>query len=238
MASADYGVIDNLLIPEYASWNLKFASNEMILAYSHKSKFHDKINSTNWLNILLNKNVTYGRSDQNSDPCGYRTILTAKLAEKFYNRHGLADSLLNKDNEHIRPKEVDLLALLEAQVIDYLFIYRSVAEQHNLQYLLLPDSINLKKTELSEFYKTVTVDVSGKSPGKTITHNGEPMVYGITQITDAPNADLAAKFLKMFFVDSVGIKIMEQNGQPSTTPMPSDSYNNIPDFIKQFALPN
>ena len=38
MASADYKVIDNLLIPEFASWNLKFASNEMALVYSNKSK--------------------------------------------------------------------------------------------------------------------------------------------------------------------------------------------------------
>ncbi len=237
MASADYKVINNLLIPEYASWNIKFASNEMVLVYSNKSKKHKYINNTNWLNILLDAEVSYGRSDPNSDPCGYRTVLTAKLAECIYNRPGIADSLLNKNIEYMRPKEVDLLALLEAQVIDYLFIYRSVAKQHNLSYLILPDSINLKNTAMSDFYKTATVDISGKKPGTTITHNGETMIYGITQLTNAPNLEYANKFLEFFFIDSIGIKIMEQNGQPSVIPMPSESYNNIPDFIKRFALP-
>ncbi|NTV18461.1 MAG: solute-binding protein, partial [Bacteroidales bacterium] len=31
MASADYSVIDNLLVPEYADKNIKFASNEMAI---------------------------------------------------------------------------------------------------------------------------------------------------------------------------------------------------------------
>lgn len=235
MASADYKVIENLLIPDYTQWNLKFASNEMALVYSDKSKKHNEINSNNWLNILLDSEINYGRSDPNSDPCGYRTVLTAKLAQNIFNRPGFADSLLNKNNEHIRPKEVDLLALLEAQVIDYIFIYRSVAEQHNLPHLILPDSINLKKTELADFYKTVTVDISGKKPGETITHFGEPMIYGITKLKNAPNNNLADKFLQFFFIDSVGIKIMQQNGQPSAIPSSTDTYNSLPEFLKDFA---
>ena len=37
MASADYTVIDKLLIPDHASWNIKFASNEMALVFHHGS---------------------------------------------------------------------------------------------------------------------------------------------------------------------------------------------------------
>jgi len=33
IVSADYTVIDTLLIPEYAEWNIKFASNEMVIAF-------------------------------------------------------------------------------------------------------------------------------------------------------------------------------------------------------------
>lgn len=234
MASADYKVIDNLLIPGYASWNLKFATNEMVIVYNENSKRQDELTPQNWMDILLDPNVHYGRSEPDADPCGYRTVLVNRLAERFYLRPGWADSILAKDQNHIRPKEVDLLALLETQVIDYMFIYRSVAEQHKLKYIVLPDSINLKNQELDAYYHNAQVQISGKKPGETITHYGESMVYGITQIKNAPNPKWAEKFLHFFFVDSLGIKIMEQNGQPSVIPAPTNTYSNVPMYLKDF----
>lgn len=235
MASADYKVIDNLLIPKFAQWNIKFASNEMALVYSEKSLRNKEINENNWIDILLDPTINYGRSEPDSDPCGYRTILVAKLAEKYYLRKGISDSILHKDNEHIRPKEVDLLALLEAQVIDYVFIYKSVAKQHGLKYVTLPDSINLKDPKLVDYYKLVTVKVSGKKPGEFIIHNGEPMVYGLTHLKKSPNPEYAQKFLEFFFIDSIGIKIMAKNGQPSVLPTSTESFHNLPEFIKPYA---
>jgi len=45
-----------------------------------------------------------------------------------------------------------LVVLLESGELDYIFLYRSVAEQHKLKFLALPDKINLKKSELEKFY--------------------------------------------------------------------------------------
>jgi molybdate/tungstate transport system substrate-binding protein len=80
IASADYAVIDRLLIPEYASVNRPFARNEMALVYTVKSRFAKEINTNNWKEILLRPEVYIGRSDPDADPCGYRTLLTLKLA--------------------------------------------------------------------------------------------------------------------------------------------------------------
>ncbi|MHC4546839.1 MAG: extracellular solute-binding protein, partial [Planctomycetota bacterium] len=132
LASSDYTVINALLFPEYAEWNIKFAANEMVIAFRKDSHRASQINKDNWHDILLDKDVTFGRSDPNADPCGYRAVLTTMLAESFYKRPGLSDKMLAKDQRYIRPKEVDLLALLEVGELDYMFIYRSVAEQHNL----------------------------------------------------------------------------------------------------------
>lgn len=52
---ADYSIIDNLLIPEYTKFNVHFAANEMVIAYTAKSQYSDIINSNNWYNILLKK---------------------------------------------------------------------------------------------------------------------------------------------------------------------------------------
>ncbi|MCK9206040.1 MAG: tungstate ABC transporter substrate-binding protein WtpA [Salinivirgaceae bacterium] len=235
MASADYAVIDELLIPNYAKWSLKFAGNEMCIVYTPNSKRQQGLNASNWYRILLDPEVRYGRADPESDPCGYRTVLVSKLAEKFYQTSGLSALLMQKDQNHIRPKEVDLLALLETQTIDYIFLYRSVAKQHQLNYLVLPDSINLKTAELTNFYKQVSIQLHGTNPNESTTYCGEPMVYGITQLENAPNPEASQKFLEFFFADSVGLKIMEQNGQPSCVPAGSNTYNYLPGYLKKFA---
>jgi len=235
MASADYTVINNLLIPDYADWNIKFAANEMTIVYTKHSKKHNKINKENWYKILLDKEVSFGRSDPNSDPCGYRSVLTMRLAEKFYKEADLAEKMLAKDNEYIRPKETDLLALLESGELDYIFLYRSVAEQHKLKYILLPDEINLKQTKFADNYKLATVNISGKKPGEKITKKGAPMVYGITIPKNSSNPEAAKKFLKFVLSKENGLKILEKNGQPTLIPSPTSTYNKIPEELKQFA---
>ena len=237
MASADYTVIDELLIPERAEWNIKFAANEMAIVYRGSSRMADEIGARNWHEVLLRGDVSFGRSDPDADPCGYRTVLALKLAESYYGIEGLAARMLEKDTEHIRPKETDLLALLEAGAIDYIFLYRSVAEQHGLEYLVLPDEINLANPELAGRYAAVSVEVSGKEPGTTITKRGAPMVYGVTIPSNAPNPELAVEFVAFMLDASKGLAIMERNGQPPLVPSPTDTYTKIPERLRAFALP-
>jgi molybdate/tungstate transport system substrate-binding protein len=235
MASADYKVIDNLLIPEYADWNIKFAANEMIIAYHEASRKSEEINSRNWYNILLDEDVCFGRSNPDADPCGYRSVLTIKLAELYYQEEGLTEKMINKDTIYIRPKEVDLLALLETNTIDYFFIYRSVAEQHGLKYLILPDEINLKSADFADYYSQVSIQVSGKEPGEYITHTGAPMVYGITIIKNSPNPAAALAFVRFVLDKEKGLRIMEENGQPGVVPASTETYEGISEELKEYA---
>jgi molybdate/tungstate transport system substrate-binding protein len=218
MASADYSVIENLLIPDHADWNISFATNEMAIMYRPDSRFSKEINGTNWYRILLKEGVEYGHSDPNSDPCGYRSQLVWQLAEKYYEVPGLYDRL--KENcppRNVRPKETDLIALLEAGQIDYLFIYRSVCEQHKMPFVVLPDQINLKSNRHKEFYKQVSIKITGKKPGEFIEKTGKPMVYGITIPKNAPNKGAAVAFVS-FIVGPEGQRIMQRNGQPPISP--------------------
>ncbi|BAI81626.1 sulfate/molybdate ABC transporter, substrate-binding protein [Deferribacter desulfuricans SSM1] len=227
VASADYKVIDNLLIPEYAKFNIHFATNEMAIAYTEKSKKSDVINSTNWPEILLNKDVIVGHSNPNLDPCGYRTMLVVKLAEKFYNINKFFDKLFgygnfyengeeNKRKIIVRPKETDLLSLLEAGVIDYLFIYKSVAIQHGLKYIELPKEISLGDNKFKEYYSKVSFKITGKTPGSFILKKGEPMIYGITIVEHENllpvNKKGAVEFIK-FLLSKEGKDILIKNGQ-------------------------
>jgi len=236
LGSADYTVIDALLIPEHASWNIRFAANEMVIAYTEHSRRSADIGAENWHQILLESDVAYGRSDPNADPCGYRTVLTTQLAEIHYSEPGLASRLQKKDTRHIRPKETDLLALLEVGAIDYVFIYRSVAKQHALKWVDLPDSINLKSPDHAAHYAQAKTTITGPEPGTTITKEGEPMVYGITIPNNAPNPRAAQAFVSFLLEHDNGMAIMERNGQPSLVPTFSESYDRVPSLLKRFAI--
>ncbi|MEI6348586.1 MAG: tungstate ABC transporter substrate-binding protein WtpA [Bacteroidota bacterium] len=234
LLSADYTVIDKLLIPKYTDWNIKFASNEMVIVYTEKSKRSSEIDSTNWIDILLDKNVEIGRSDPNSDPCGYRTVLVTKLAENYYKTANLSNLLMSKDKENMRPKETDLLALLETNSVDYIFLYRSVAVQHHLKYVTLPDEINLKSTKFANTYQKVSTQINGKSPNEKITQIGEPMVYGITILNNAPHQKLALAFVKFLLTKEKGMAILNKLGQPSVIPSSNINYDKIPDELRGF----
>ena len=234
LASADYAVIDNMLIPKYASYNIRFVTNEMCIVYNGKSRYGAQLTQRNWYDMLMRSDVAFGRADPNADPCGYRTVMTLKLAEKYYKKPGLAGRIMGKDQQYMRPKEVDLLSLLESGNLDYIFIYKSVALQHQLKYLVLPDQINLKNPAYASTYATATVDINGKKPGEKETLKGEPMIYGVTILKDAPNKEAAVAFLEFLLSKDQGMKIMQQNGQPSVIPMSTQNYNLVPPSLKKY----
>ncbi len=234
MASADSQVIKNLLMPDFAGYCIDFSTNEMVIMYTENSRYADEINSDNWFEILLRYDVQYGHSDPDADPCGYRTLLTYELAEKHYQKQGLANLLKSRmPQKNIRPKEVDLIALLEAMELDYIFIYRSVAEQHKKPYLVLPDAINLKSPYFKDFYNSVSVHISGKLPGEFIEMRGAPMVYGITLTKNARNPEWGAKFIA-FVLGKEGQEIMSKNGQPEIVPPQVDQKDNLPPLLKEY----
>jgi len=236
MASADYAVIDNMLIPKYADWNIRFVNNELSIVYHEKSRYSKDINGKNWFDILMKQDVAYGRADPNSDPCGYRTVLSLQLAEKYYKKAGLAKRIMDKDINFMRPKEVDLVALLETGSLDYIFIYRSIAIQHKLNYLALPDEVNLKNPAMAALYASVSTEINGKEPGKKEVVKGEPMIYGVTILRNAPNREAAIAFTRFLLTKGRGMDIMEKNGQPSVIPMTTVNWDKLPDELKKFAV--
>lgn len=236
MASSDYNVIKKLLIPAYTSWYLPFAGNEMVIAYTDESALGDKISIQNWPDILLNDKIRYSRADPNADPCGYRSLMVMQLAGLFYGRNDLADKLAAKDQKYIRPKEVDLLALLELHETDYIFIYRSVAIQHRLKYLELPDEINLKKMELNEHYQQAAVMIKGNTPSSQIEIKGEAIIFALTKLNNAPNPSAADAFLNYLLDKDKGMKIMIQSGHNSLIPVPENPAMNLPDYLKKYTI--
>lgn len=233
IASADYTLIPEMMFPEYAEWYIIFATNQMVIAYTNKSRFGNEINKDNWYEILQRDEVKYGRSNPDQDPCGYRTLMVWQLAEDYYNAPGLYDKLYGAAGELIRPKEVDLIALLESGDLDYAFEYLSVASQHKLNFVALPAEIDLSSQEFRDYYSKVKVEIAGKKPGETVTKTGKPIVYGITIPKNAPHPELAILWVN-FLLSPEGMAIMEANGQPPITPAVTNDKGKLPDELKKY----
>ncbi|EHP88336.1 tungstate ABC transporter substrate-binding protein WtpA [Methanotorris formicicus] len=248
LASADYSLIPQMMMPNYADWYIMIARNELVLAYTDKSKYNDEINSENWYEILNKPGVKFGFSNPNDDPCGYRSQMVMQLAEIYYKNPEIYDNLVlknsnikvEKENDTytilvpkdinvntnkivLRSKETDLLAPLEAGAYDYLFIYKSVANQHNLKYVELPKEINLGYYEYADTYKKVRLELLSKN--KTLV--AKPIVYGLTIPKNAPNKKEAIEFVKLILEHP---EVFENNGQPVINPV--IGFGNIPEEIK------
>lgn len=229
--SADARLIDEMMVPQFAAWNIRFARNEMVLAYTPQSRLASRFGQDLWYAVLLEEGVTCGSADPQADPAGYRARMVWQLAEQFYNVPGLAAALEKRcAGENVRPKSVELVALLQSGNLDSAFLYRSVAIQNNLPLVLLPPEINLCCPEYAPFYQQAVVELRGPG-GTTTTMVGEPIVYGVTIPRNAPHPDLAVEFVR-FLLEPEAQALLEEMGQPAIVPPDVQGRENLPAPLK------
>ena len=208
IALADYKVFPELLVPAHTTWYAAFARNRMVLAHTARSRFSSEINADNWWEILMRPGVETGRSDPNLDPNGYRTLLVFSLAEAHHGRPGLARELLAAaPARNVRPKEVDLVALLQAGELDYIWSYESVARATSLPFVQLPDEVDLGSPAHAALYATAATTVLGAARGDSIVMRGEPIVYALSIPTAAPHPGVAERAVA-FLLSPDGARIM------------------------------
>ena len=73
----------------YANWYIKFAVNNLGIAYTENSKHWEEINEENWFKIFQRSGAKFGISDPRMDACGYRALILARLAEDYYSQEKL-----------------------------------------------------------------------------------------------------------------------------------------------------
>jgi molybdate/tungstate transport system substrate-binding protein len=211
IALADYAIFPQILVPEHCSWYARFARNRMVLAHTSQSSHADSITPANWWRILLRSGVETGHSDPNLDPAGYRSLLVMQLAERYYRQPGLAERLRRDvPARNIRPKEIDLVALLETGELDYAFEYESVAQGASLDFVAFPDSVSLGNMRDSSFYALASARIVGRKPGDSITMRGEPIVYALSIPRRAEHPRLGERFV-MFLMSDDGRRILRAN---------------------------
>ena len=206
---ADPEVFPQLLMPDYVRWYAVFARNRIVLGYTEGSRGAKEINGQNWRQVITRPGVEVGRSDPNTDPSGYRALLTMQLAEQHYHEPGLFSRLLAAaPPRNVRPREADQVALLQTHELDYIWTYQNLAENDGLRFVKLPDEIDLGSPADSGLYARATTRVLGKRAGDTVTMRGAPILFAFTIPVHAENPALAERFIQ-FVISPVGRRILQ-----------------------------
>jgi molybdate/tungstate transport system substrate-binding protein len=211
---ADYGVISKLLIPKYTGWYATFARNAMVLVYTDQSQGAKEINSRNWWQVVLRPGVRAGHSDPALDPNGYRTLMVFQLAEGFYRQPGLAARLEQAfPPRYMRPKEAELIALVQSGELDYAWSYASIAKTIGVRYVELPAEINLSDPSMADSYARASVRLPGaaRAGRDSVEFRGEPIVYAVTIPRGASHQPAAKAFVR-FILSPDGGAILRHNG--------------------------
>ncbi len=213
-----------------AQWLVKFASAEMVIAYSPNSRFHldlDKAKNGQmpWYQILSQPGFKFGRTDPELDPKGYYMIIAAKLANIYYNNQNIKQKILGQDDRNpkqIFPEET-LTTNLETGQLDAIAAYKHEAIAKGLPYITLPSQINLGNPAFSDFYKKASYTLS---TSKTVY--GEPIYFSIT-IPDVKVSNLngAVSFVT-YLLSADGEHILQSQGLNYIKPTAEGKVDSIP----------
>jgi len=240
VAVADAGIIGKMMIPRHATWNLVFATNEIVLAHKDHSKFTDEITTQNWPSVLGRPGVRLGRADPDTAPLGYLTLLAWQLAEKSGSYGDAGVNLAARlsglcAKQHVTHDEAELLTLLEARAIDYAFVFRSTAEDHHLKITALPPGQNLSQPGLAEQYASASVEVRMKQGDGKARIIGGPVTYGLTIPADAPHAAEARRFVAMLLGED-GRRLLERRGFRPAKPVWCSPCTMLPEELSSFLV--
>ena len=233
---ADWRVIDELLVPGYAEWQIQFAANELVLAHAEHSPHTETVSADNWPGLLSKPEVRLGRGDERTAPIGFQTLQVWKLAEEHYGPGKVGEDLAGRlrakvKQEHVVPDIAELVVQLQAKAIDYAFVFRSIAEEHNLKVVRLPDAYNLGNPKMGQIYSRVSVPVVLKTGAPPAQIKGAPIVYGVTIPESAPNPDGARRVLE-FLLSGDGRRILERSGFRPLDPPRGLNSGRLPPTLK------
>jgi molybdate/tungstate transport system substrate-binding protein len=212
IALADADVFPRYLMPVQVDGYVEFARNRMVLAFTDRSRFAGEITADNWWRVVLRPGVEVGRSDPELDPNGYRTLLVWQLTERYAGERGLAARLAQASPaRNVRPKEADLVGLLQAGEFDYIWSYESMAKGIGLRYVTLPDQVDLSSVDRAADYAKASVTVRGATSDARVTFTGAPIVYAFAVPRAAPHRALGIRFAE-FLLSADGRAILRREG--------------------------
>jgi len=249
---------------DFADYYVRFATNELVLAYANNSRYADEINADNWYSILVCPDVTLGLGNPQVATIGYHALTAIQLAENYYGAQNLFYDLITAninppiasvkhgsnytitvpetqnpegDKLKLRSSEVGLITLLDSGYLDYCLIYLSNAKQYGFNYIELPDEINMGSPQYESAYKQVQVVYEHQRFATiSLDRAGGTIYYGLTIPKNAPNPELAEEFVK-FLLNEQGKADFELAYHPVFAPSFTDNLQALPESLQSIVVP-
>jgi molybdate/tungstate transport system substrate-binding protein len=216
-----------------ADWLVEFASAEMVISYSPNSPFFNDLEKARkgeipWYLVLANPDIKFGRTDPELDPKGYYMIISAELANLFYNDSTIKQKIMGDDRntKQIFPEEI-LKTIMEQGALDAVASYKHEAVARGLPYITLPPQINLADPTFADIYKKGSYTL--QKDGQTVF--GEPIYFSFTIPTTVKNLDGAISFGN-FILSSNGTSILKDQGLNPITPVIEDDTAKVPSSLR------
>lgn len=240
--AADYRLIPQLLEPTYASWELLFAADPVVLAYNPSVPALTGINSTNWATDLQKPGVALGVSNASTDPLGYAAIFALQLEGELQNGsasalyshffHGSPGALAVPVSGPTKlASETQASTYLSGGTVQAFLVYQSYAESAKLTFLSLPWQVNLgsdNTSALTEYAKASTSIVGTNGSLQTVT--GSPVLFAATVPSNAPNPELGQLFLAYLLSAPVALQLTAAGFLPLAVPW-TDQPAKLPDAL-------
>jgi len=216
---------DNItpLEPKFTHWYVQYAGNKMVVAYNPNSKWAPEFKAIadgtmplkDLFTLLETPGLKLGRTDPNVDPQGRYFIEMLELAQMYYHLPSdtvtkIIGSPLNSSTSSQIYVESSLDATLQSGQLDAASAYYTQAIELHLDYIPLPDAIDLgNMADAADYAKASITTTNGT------VHSGAPLVLDITIIGKATPAAIA--FVK-YTLSSIGIAQYKQGGFTLLTP--------------------
>ena len=229
---ADFRLLRDRVLPEFADWYAVFATNAMAIQYHEDAPGADEIGTDNWWEVLAREDVTIGHSDPAVDPGGYRAVMVQQLGAVEFDGTRLYDEAtyrrLRENSTVPTGTEINLVSQVESGKLDYVLYYQSIAETTDLPWVDLQSHVDLSgATErYADHYATATVDTEAG------TFTGGPIAYGVTVPSVAASPDLGARWIERLATEPGQDALREAGFQPvSPVLIPADSADAVPPRI-------
>ena len=229
---------------ESSGWAIAFASDQMTLAYSSATLQNPAANATvtacnsalaanttaAWntcFTMLTSGPVKVGTGNPNADPSGYRGWIVLEAAGQAYanNSSYYEDRLISNNGNVTAASAADLIAPLQAGQIQFLWIYKSSAIAHKLNYLQLPGRVNLGSSKYSSFYSKFSYQLA------TGVQTGGVIRLWIT--VPADSTDTADSLQFVAFVVKNSPTLLSPYGLVPATPAKLYNSTTVPPLLQQ-----
>jgi len=256
----DYSIIPPVMFPKYANFWIRYAHDEMTVAYAANSKYAAEINGDNWYKILERPDVKWGIADPNAGPDGYFSLGQIKLSDLHYKDHQIFHDLIEANTairatadgdryvincpENLKPKSPKVIIRPDPETLypmilsgelDYAFGYMgSVIGEGpaGIKTVQLPAEVNLSNLSMvPTIYNRVTINLFSDRPDREISVKLGAKANGLTIPLNAQNSDAAANYLEIF-LSPVGQNALKGVHITPIVPAETNDLSKVPEKLR------